>query len=302
MSRLTLTALAVAACAAAVAAAGARPAETRRAGGEIAFTSSFTRVFQLYVMTEAGTGRRPLTSGPHAKGHPAWTRDGTRLAFQRTELGRIGQRSELHVLTLPRGRMTRVRTGLPVSAWPEWSPDGRRLVFAGSRSPRSRRYDLYVVAPPRGRPRKLRSGGAFPAWSPDGRRIAFTWNGALHVMDADGRRVRRLTAGLTRDFADSNPAWSPDGRWLAFDRSFRVGQAAIYRIRPSGKGLYRLTKKTGNAADPSWSPDGRRIAYVGYVGSELASEIFVMDARGTGRRRLTHSADFDGEPAWRPPR
>ena len=53
----------------------------------------------------------------------------------------------------------------------------------------------------------------------------------------------------------------------------------------------------------AWSPDGRKIATVGGFrrGSPfVTTEIYVMNADGSGQRRLTRSAGGNGDPAWSP--
>ena len=88
---------------------------------------------------------------------------------------------------------------------PDWSPDGRRIVFG-------QEGGVWVMdANGRSRTRLAPSGGS-PVWSPDGRRIAFvrgdasTGSSEIYVMNADGRNVRRLTHNRV---ADGSPAWQP---------------------------------------------------------------------------------------------
>lgn len=143
-----------------------------------------------------------------------------------------------------------------------------------------------------------------PAWSPDATRIAFVSDDfiatrpEIWVMNADGSGQRRLTR------KGDDPAWSPDGRSFAFSRA-----DDIFLMSSDGSGKRRLTRK-GTA--PTWSPDGRRIAFVRAVAAgcyrrnhdkprcQKSYEIYVMDAQGTGQRRLTRNRFLDFNPDWSP--
>jgi TolB protein len=81
-------------------------------------------------------------------------------------------------------------------------------------------------------------------------------------------------------------------------------------MSPNGSDRKRLTdpvepqSDASGASSPAWSPDGTRIAYAAQVGTreedQGLSEIYVMNADGTGQKRLTTNEDFDGDPAWSP--
>ncbi len=98
---------------------------------------------------------------------------------------------------------------------------------------------------------------------------------------------------------DDEPTVSPDGKRIAFRRDDR-----IWLMRVDGKGARPLTRSQHDEASPTWSPDGRRIAFArdfpDHEGYPIG-ELFVINADGTGVRRLTFSRDIDeGSPAWSP--
>ena len=106
--------------------------------------------------------------------------------------------------------------------WPDWSPDGSRIVFAGADEDG---FDLNVMnADGTGLVRltDLPGDELYPGWSPDGTRIAFgtddgaesDWTSSLMVVQQDGSGSVTL---LTREqeLVDT-PSWSPDGRRIAF--------------------------------------------------------------------------------------
>jgi len=180
---------------------------------------------------------------------------------------------------------------------PAWSPDGKEIAFASSRSGASA---IYVMNGDGSGTRLVAStpAGVHPSWSPDGKQIVF--GGAnhigLYVVDADGSHLHRIGHDSAKV---AFPAWSPNGSWIAFSRTEpNTPVTELWVIHPNGKGLRRVTSLASTVASPSWAPDGKRLAFAAPVRGQY--EIYVTNLDGTGLKRLTASASEDIDPAWSP--
>jgi Tol biopolymer transport system component len=199
---------------------------------------------------------------------------------------------------------------------PEWSPDGRKIAYSRSDKCHTEPGDLcnriWTVNAdgsdarrliPRRLPGLLANRAVSfqaPTWSPDGRRIAYEqsiWESQrsnLYVMNADGSGRRRLT----RLRNARSPAWSPDGASIAFTHRPGPGNREIFVLTIKTGKLRRLTRTKVDESLPQWSPDGRRIVYQRW--DDEGSEVFVMDADGSGQRDFSRRPGLDGGPAWSP--
>jgi TolB protein len=195
---------------------------------------------------------------------------------------------------------------------PQWSPDGKRILFQAL--PNDRQFpndaDVYVMNADGSQVRELTFSNAFdgdPTWSPDGKKIAFEsqrdGNSEIYVMNANGSGTKRLTIN---DVFDGDPGWSPDGKKIAFS-SDRDGNREIYSMNADGSGQTRLTNDAGKVADisldfldadPAWSPDAKKIAFESTRDGDY--EIYTMNEDGSDQKNLSQNAALDALPAWSP--
>jgi hypothetical protein len=178
----------------------------------------------VYVVGRDGTGLRRVTTDAGYDGQPAWSPDGTRLAFVSTRAGH----ADVYTVAADGSdvrRLTEARVGDPLpgsgnaAVSPAWSPDGTQLAYVVGRDGRSA---VWVMRADGTAKRALGpDAGADdfdPAWMPDGQRVA------LRRVPRDGGAARLLTLDVATGtnpgvWADLDmaglPAFSPDGRWLA---------------------------------------------------------------------------------------
>jgi TolB protein len=117
-------------------------------------------------------------------------------------------------------------------------------------------------------------------------------------MNANGRGRTRLTS---TSVPERNPSWSPDGTGLVYAARTAPGEPfRIFVARADGSGREQLTsQKAGSDTAPVWSPDGTRIAFVSDRDRGFP-ELYLMNADGTGVKRLTTNTLIDANPSWSP--
>ena len=217
----------------------------------------------VHAMRRDGSAPRRLTTGDGMELDAAASRDGTQVVFAAApDLG-VATNSNIFVMDADGShRRQLTHTGAKaVSLSPQFSPDGRRIVYsvATMRDGTPPQLEVLLIPVAGGEPRKI-AEGTLPAFSPDGRRILFT----------------------------------------AFDwgQSFAP---RLVSVDTNGGDARDLSRGEDKAMMGAYSPDGRRIAYIGSQGSVGKPDIFVMNADGTDKRPLTHTEDmFEISPVWAP--
>ena len=241
------------------------------------------------VAPGSGSGR-PLIGSPAAYGTPRLSPDGSRMAI--TLFGATS--TDIWVYSLSRNTMERVTTeGLNLR--PEWSADGRQLVFISTRAGRTGIW-------------RQRADGSAPAellyapdvepfeavLSPDDRWLVYrTAPGARNprdilVVPLDGERTPRLLAGGPS--TESMPRISPDGRWLAYQSS-ESGKFEIY-VRPFPGSGARVQVSEGGASEPVWGRDGRSLYYRSPRGEFVKATVTTGARFSIGTRSVVLTGDY----------
>ena len=254
----------------------------------------------LWLVRRDGTGRTrvwPSASHLWCVG-VTWSSDGKTLAV--TAVGRPPKEAppakQLRVFIVPTdgGAPRRLRSGPAVFL--AWSPQGGEIAYdsggGGIWRISSRGGKAQWVV---GWTRERQTGFGGPQWSPDGSRLALVHGRyyGIAVVRPDGTGLHYVT---THAYNEYGFAWSPDSRQILYGRENREG---IYVIDADGRNDHRVTRDSPRPISwgaLAWSPDGRSIAY--NTNRTGGGDIYLIDADGHHKTRLTNSPDIDVAPSW----
>lgn len=260
-------------------------------GRQIAYisTGSLMRaeVFLDLYLADATTGKRlkrltKSTLNPeteelrYAYSQSAFSPDGRLLAYTVYTHGK----DVLEILDVKsRDVVRQFDTDLDQMIGPSWSPDGKKLVFSGSKSGLT---NIYMIDADGRNMHQLTKGwyaGLMPQWSPDGRKVAFVsdrspstdltllkfgkWH--INVLDLESGDIAVIPGQAGKNM---NPMWAPDGQSLAY-LSDRTGINQVFLYDFDTKEHYQLTKFIGgvqsvteNSPAMSWARQADKLAFV----------------------------------------
>ncbi|HJR59326.1 MAG TPA: protein kinase [Vicinamibacterales bacterium] len=198
-------------------------------------------------------------------------------AYQRVSLSPQGDRiaaviagdeQDVWVWDIAKETMTRLTFGPAAEGSPQWTPDGRHVVFM-SRS-ETGEVDIFrraadgtgVVEPVT----KDGAGGAPLSFSPDGRQLLFRKQPAGGGADLALLSIGSAPSPLLANpgYNEQNGVISPDGRWIAYE-SNETAAVDIY-VRPFPEvetGRWKISD--GGGVRPMWSRSGRELFYTSIV-------------------------------------
>jgi hypothetical protein len=250
-----------------------------------------------------------LTSGPSAV---AWAPDSGELVYSMA--------GSLWRQKIDATSAVQLTDGPGYDYQPDWSPDGRFIVYA---SASGAAIELRMLDLTTGRTTQLTHGGAVnvePRWSPDGRRIVYTsssYQRHFHLFLAEVRdgqlaAPQRLTgenkSSLPRYYYspydhEINPTWSRDGQSILFvsNRGQIHGTGGLWRMPATpGASARELHYEESNwQTRPDFSPDGQRLVYSSYLGRNWL-QLWLLPAEGGAALPLSYGDWDETSPRWSP--
>lgn len=216
---------------------------------------------QQLVLAGAGGAMRVLILQPRNYTQARFSPDGKRVALSVSS----GTSTDIHVYEIATGTLTRLTTEGATNDRPEWSPDGRRVLFRTDRIASAN--SLWWQPIDASGPAELVVGGAaVDAWegviSPDGSTVLYR-TGTTGAANVWARQVKGDTTAkpfVQTPFTEWAARFSPDGKWVAY-ASDESGVFQIY-VKPFPGPGPRVLVSVNGGENPVWSRDGHRLFYV----------------------------------------
>ncbi|XOD70370.1 MAG: Tol-Pal system beta propeller repeat protein TolB [Sodalis sp. (in: enterobacteria)] len=251
--------------------------------------------YELRVADYDGYNQTSIRRSPQPIMSPAWSPDGSKLAYVTFE----GGKSALVIQTLNNGTIRKVSDFPQHNGAPSFSPDGRKLAFALSKTGS---LNLYVMDLDSDKIRQIiseRSNNTEPTWFPDSQTLAYT-------SDQSGRpQVYKININqsipqrLSWEGPQNQDAIiSFDGKFLAMVSSSNNGAQHIAKLDLS-TGASQILTDTFLDNTPSIAPNGTMIIYSAAEGIGV-SVLHLISTDGHFRARLLANDEQINFPAWSP--
>jgi TolB protein len=266
---------------------------------KIAMSCDRTGKKEIYAMDFDGTDVKQVTHHRSIAFAPAWSPDGTRIAYSLYTRRNNIKNIDLYEFNFANSTVRMLSNRKGINSGAVYNPNGQSIAmtmsFLGN-------PEIFSLTPGSNTVTRLTKSFGFdvdPSFSPDGRKLAFVSNRTgmpmVFTMNIDGSDTKRLTfAGRY----NATPTWSPQNNKIGF-AGWIDGRFDVFVMNPDGTNIERLTKNQGNNEDPHFSPDGNFLVFSSNRTGQ--KNVYVMNVDGTFVKRLTYGLGNCVAPKWSAP-
>jgi TolB protein len=260
----------------------------------IAYVVKTGKSYELKVDDADGQNPRTALRSSEPIISPAWSPDGTRLAYVSFQ----AKKPIIYVHSLATGAQTVVANFKGSNSAPAWSPDGKRLAVVLTKDGSSQIYTINADGSGLARVAGSTTIDTEPQFSPDGQYLYFTSDRGgspqIYRVAATGGTAERVTFEGSYNVS---PRLSPDGKMLAYV-SRNGGRFQVTVMDLASRQIQILTDSSRDES-PSFAPNSRTILYASEVGGR--GVLSAVSSDGRVKQKLSGQAGGDvREPAWGP--
>lgn len=277
--------------------------------------------WSLCIMDASGNNMRKIVDKTTSCSKPIRSRAGTQLLFTTHTSDSYYELYSVNIDGTGLTLIDRVESRNGYLGSPDWSPDDRQIIYIKFwydswksdfiiYNNDDRTHTILNIKD------KEEEDKHNPRFSPNGKQIAYCaevksdtayihshHNHHIYTVDVNGKNNQLIIRN------GSAPIWSPKGDKIVYLSSGINGSSQIFVANADGSGKKQLTSsvspqwwdtgfpRDGNS-NPQWTTDGKKIVYVSYENGK--SEIFIMDANGNNKIRLTTAEYRDEYPEVTP--
>ncbi len=259
----------------------------------IAYINREGKANRLVVADSDGYGEQTVLSLNDSIMSPAWSPDGSHLAYVTFEQG--------HAVTYVQSLLMRQRMVLAAfpgsNSAPAWSPDGKQLAIVLTRDGSSQ---IYLIRPDGSGLKRITFSDAIdtePSFSPDGQFLLFTsdrgGSAQVYRMSVDGGYAERLTFEGTNNFS---PRYSPDGKGFVFMHS--NGKQFLIATQDFETRQMQILTDVGWEKKPSFAPNGKLVLFA--TEAQGRGILATVSSDGRVKQKMFPQRGDIREPTWGP--
>jgi Tol biopolymer transport system component len=253
----------------------------------------------IYTINPDGSGKTRVTNTRVGGYAIDYSPDGKKITYTSYEGYNDGnptgkqKDAEIYTIDVDGGGKTNVTNNNRYDESSSYSPDGKRIAYAGWDGHDLEIYTIGVHGKNGVRLTNNATNDASPVYSPNGKKIA-AWSEKgpyIYTISVHGGDKSKVVGG-------DDPSYSPDGKMIAYTgRRFFERDSEIYTINVNGRHRTKVTNNNATEYWPSYSPNGKKIAFI--RGRGRNPDIYTKNVEGGGKsKKVTGSRYIESNPSW----